>query len=227
VVSEAEARAGLADALASCWRDFPTPPAATGYRPTALDEATHRGWYTSTQVNFCARTFATVAPAHADAPALQVLGDYLRNGFLHRAIREQGGAYGGGAGYHADSGTFRFFSYRDPRLGDTFEDFQQALAWLHEDNHPARQLEEAILCTISSLDRPGSPAGEAITAFYGELFGRTPAQRRAYRQRVLEVGLADLRRVATGYLHPEAAMDAAIGARETLRQRPELELTAI
>ena len=33
------------------------------------------------------------------APALRVLGPYLRNTYLHRAVREQGGAYGAGAGY--------------------------------------------------------------------------------------------------------------------------------
>ena len=60
-------------------------------------------------------------------PPLRVLGPYLRNTTLHRAIREQGGAYGAGAGYGADAGTFRFFSYRDPRIAGTFADFDLAV----------------------------------------------------------------------------------------------------
>lgn len=227
VVSEASAQDELRAALGSCWRDFPTTGKADLHQPAAQDDGLHHGWYTSAQVNFCARTFLTVPPSHPDAALLQVLGDYLRYGFLHRAIREQGGAYGGGAGYHADSGTFRFFSYRDPRLGETFSDFQAALTWLMEGHHSARQLEEAILCSISTLDRPGSPAGEAITAFYGNFFGRTPEQRREFRQRVLAASLGDLRRVTSRYLSAEGGRDAAIGARETLRQRGDLELSAI
>ena len=45
---------------------------------------------------------------HEDSAALVVLGNLLRNGFLHRAIREQGGAYGGGASQDSNSGAFRF-----------------------------------------------------------------------------------------------------------------------
>ncbi|HBO14674.1 MAG TPA: peptidase M16, partial [Halieaceae bacterium] len=76
-------------------------------------------WLTNTQVNFCARAYPTVPVGHPDAAALTVLAAYLRNGFLHRAIREQGGAYGGGASQDSSIAAFRFFSYRDPRLTET------------------------------------------------------------------------------------------------------------
>ena len=56
-------------------------------------------WTANTQVSFCARAYPTVAAGHADAAPLIVLGGVLRNGFLHRAIREQGGAYGGAVSY--------------------------------------------------------------------------------------------------------------------------------
>ncbi|MGB2517081.1 MAG: insulinase family protein, partial [Pseudomonadales bacterium] len=80
-------------------------------------------WTTNTQVNYCARAYSTVPSNHKDAPALVILGDILRNGYLHRAIREQGGAYGGGASQDNNSGCFRFYSYRDPRSVDTFADY--------------------------------------------------------------------------------------------------------
>ncbi len=47
---------------------------------------------------------------HPDAAALTVLGGVLRNGFLHRAIREQGGAYGGGASQDSGIAAFHFYS---------------------------------------------------------------------------------------------------------------------
>ena len=55
------------------------------------------GWITGAQVCYCAETFPTVDMKHEDAAALTVLGAVLRNGYLHSAIREKGGAYGAGA----------------------------------------------------------------------------------------------------------------------------------
>lgn len=54
-------------------------------------------------------------------------------------------------GQDSVNGVFRFFSYRDPRLGDTLEDFDQALAWLQETPHEYQALEEAILGVIGQL----------------------------------------------------------------------------
>ncbi len=226
-VSEAERQDDITAALATHWRD-----SATGtVEPFALavPEASpvRQGFSVNTQVNFCAKAYPTVAPNHPDAPALHVLGDFLRNGYLHRAIREQGGAYGGAAGYHPDSGAFRFYSYRDPRLADTLADFDRALDWLRTHDHPARTLEEAILGVVAAIDKPGSPAGEAISAFFGILFDRTPEQRRAYRQRVLAVTLDDLKRVAASYLQPEQARCAVLSNARTLAEQRDFTVVAV
>ncbi len=226
VVSEAERQADIAAALAKTWRNASAVPAATFTLSPPEAAPTRLGFSVNTQVNFCAKAYPTVASNHPDAPALHVLGDFLRNGYLHRAIREQGGAYGGGAGYHPDSGAFRFHSYRDPRLADTLADFDRALDWLHTFDHPARTLEEAILGIIAAIDKPGSPAGEAISAFFGTLFDRTPEQRRAYRQRVLAVTLEDLQRVAAAYLQPESAHCAVLSDARTLSEQADLTVIA-
>ncbi|MCC9000777.1 MAG: peptidase M16, partial [Candidatus Contendobacter sp.] len=226
VVSEAERQDDIAAALAVHWRQgdaTPAPFTLAAPEPQPL----RQGFRVNTQVNFCAKAYPTVAPNHPDAPALQVLGDFLRNGYLHRAIREQGGAYGGGAGYHPDSGSFRFYSYRDPRLADTLADFDRALDWLHTNDHPARTLEEAILGIIATIDKPGSPAGEAISAFFGALFGRSPEQRRAYRQRILQVTLADLKRVAVAYLQSDQAHCAVLSDARTLAEQENLTILTV
>ncbi|MDG1311195.1 MAG: insulinase family protein [Porticoccaceae bacterium] len=167
-------------------------------------------WTTNTQVSFCSKAYPTVPTSHPDAAALNVLGGVLRNGFLHRAVREQGGAYGGGASQDNQTGAFRFYSYRDPRIAGTLADFDNSISWLHEQNLGYDKIEEAILGVIGGLDKPGSPAGEAIQAFHSELNGRGKACTEKFRNQVLAVTEADLKRVTSTYLCEDAAQTAVI-----------------
>lgn len=201
--------APMLDDLKSCWQDD-SGQAGDAWAMAPVNYSTREAWLTSTQVNFCAKAYSTVAVDHPDAAALTVLGGFLRNGYLHRAIREKGGAYGGGAGQDSVNGVFRFFSYRDPRLAETLDDFDGALNWLRTEKHDAQSLEEAILGVIGQLDRPRSPAGAARHAFHNKLFGRTPEQRARFRERVLAVTLDELQRVADTWLVPENASVAVV-----------------
>ncbi|QOW46366.1 MULTISPECIES: insulinase family protein [Acinetobacter] len=178
-------------------------------------------WLIQANVQFCASAYQAVEVSHPDAAPLMILAAYLRNGFLHSAIREKGGAYGGGASYDGNACAFRFYSYRDPRLAETFADFEASLNWLMNEEQKPHQLEEAILGLVSSMDKPGSPAGEAITACYALLHGRTPAFRRQMRERLLKVSLEDLKRVAQTYLigqKPTKAVVAPFAKKEALEQ---------
>ena len=167
-------------------------------------------WTTNTQVSFCAKAYPTVPTTHIDSAALTVLGGVLRNGYLHRTIREQGGAYGGGASQDNQSGAFRFYSYRDPRIAGTLEDFDNSIDWLLEKPLGEDKVEEAVLGVIGSLDKPASPAGEAMQAFHSELNGRNKASIVQFRNRVLAVTDADLKRVASTYLRQDVAQTAVI-----------------
>ena len=176
-------------------------------------------WLIQANVQFCASAYPAVEVSHPDAAPLMVLAAYLRNGFLHSAIREKGGAYGGGASYDGNACSFRFYSYRDPRLAETFKDFEASIDWLVNTGHLPHQLEEAILGLVASMDKPGSPAGEAISACYALLHARTPAVRKQLRARLLAVTLDDLKRVAEQYLvqqKPVRAVVAPVAKRDTL-----------
>ncbi|MDY6460638.1 peptidase M16 [Acinetobacter sp. YIM 103518] len=178
-------------------------------------------WLIQANVQFCSSAYAAVEVSHPDAAPLMVLAAYLRNGFLHSAIREKGGAYGGGASYDGNACSFRFYSYRDPRLAETFQDFEASVDWLFNAEQQPHQLEEAILGLIASMDKPGSPAGEAITACYSLLHARTPAFRAQLRERLLAVNLDDLKRVADVYLRqqkPSKSVVAPIAKRELLQE---------
>jgi hypothetical protein len=222
MVAEARNFAALAEAQAVAWVESVGGVAANAWNMNlpGTRELTREAWLTNTQVHFCAKAYAAVPLDHVDAGSLALLGAYLRNGFLHRAIREQGGAYGGGASYDSESASFRFFSYRDPRLTETLADFDRAIDWLHGEGHTAQALEEALLSVISSLDKPSSPAGEAKKAFYSALHGVTPERRMGYRARLLDVTLDDLRRVASAYLLPA---NASIGVVTHAGARAEVD----
>ncbi|MFB1002109.1 MAG: insulinase family protein [Pseudomonadales bacterium] len=204
IVGEEQASAGILSQVEELWKDQ-TPATNSQFSLPSIRENTRELWLCNTQVNFCAKAYQTVNGGHADAPALTVLGGVLRNGFLHTTIREQGGAYGGGASQDSSIAAFRFYSYRDPRLGETLDDFDKSIAWLLEKDHEWRAVEEAILGVISSLDKPSSPAGTAKLHFHNNLFGRTPEYHSAFRDAVLSVTQADLKRVAEKYLRPEQA----------------------
>jgi len=221
-VGEKEHRDMFEGNLYDCWTNYTCPTTAlSSFAPAPVTETVKQVWQTSTQVNFCAKAYRTVPATHPDAPALTVLGGFLRNNYLHKMIREKGGAYGSVAVYQSDTGAFRFASYRDPHLIETLAHFDKSLDWLQTHDHEARTLEEAILGVISQIDRPGSPAGEAMKSFYNALHQRTPEQQRTFRSRILAVTLDDLKRVAATYLQPEMANIAVLTNEKNLKTIPE------
>lgn len=216
--------------LESHWSRYseavPAPETAGNlHLPFPPGQTVRDAWLAGSQVNFCAKAFPTVPMSHPDAAPLTVLGGFLRNGYLHTAIREQGGAYGAGAQQDNNIGAFRFFSYRDPRLGDTLKDFDKSLEWLVSTQHDWQPVEEAILGVISSIDKPASPAGEAKQAFHSELHGRSPALREAFRHQVLQVKPEDLQRVARDYLLNGQESVAVITGQGNLSAVEELQLS--
>jgi Zn-dependent M16 (insulinase) family peptidase len=164
---------------------------------------------------------------HEDSAALSVLGGFLRNGYLHTAVREKGGAYGGGATHDSSIAAFKFYSYRDPRLSETLDDFDKSIDWMLNNKHEWLQVEEAILGVIGAMDKPGSPSGEARHAFHNKLHGRTREKLQVIRQRVLAVTLDDLKCVTETYLKNDKASTAVITSAATHEQVGDLGLEII
>jgi Zn-dependent M16 (insulinase) family peptidase len=210
IIAEGDALSDIQNIAGELWSSTTLPLSAKKFSVEKIRTPVRQLWQTNTQVNFCAKAYPTVPIDHPDAAPLTVLGGFLRNGYLHRAIREQGGAYGGGASQDSNVAAFRFYSYRDPRLTETLDDFDAAVQWMLENEHDAEQLEQAVLGVIGSLDKPGSPAGEAKQDFHNNLFGRTAEQQRRLRARILSTTLDDLKRVAQTYLKPELASIAVV-----------------
>lgn len=212
LVAEPHHKESLMAQTSPVWQAVANHEQLTHFSLPAIDQTVKQAWVTATQVSFCAKAFKAVAGEHPDVAPLTVLGGFLRNGYLHRAIREQGGAYGGGATFDGSSGAFRFYSYRDPRLLETLADFDASIDWLLGNEHSHDALEEAVLGVIGSMDKPGSPAGEAQSDFFLQLHRRSQAYREAFRAGVLSVTVDDLKRVAKLYLTKENESIAVVTA---------------
>src|SRR5690554_6589618 len=98
IVAEKEELARFSENLERIWRAADQTLSGPAFSLPPVRGRVQEAWLANTQVNFCAKAYPTVPVEHPDAAALSVLGGYLRNCYLHRAIREQGGAYGAGAG---------------------------------------------------------------------------------------------------------------------------------
>lgn len=182
--------------------------------------AARLGFSTSVPVAYVTRVYRGVSFTHPDAPALTVLAKLLKSGFLHREIREKGGAYGGMAGYNPESGLFSMLSYRDPQITRTLRVYEQAVDWAVRGGFSDQAVDEAVLAVFGDLDRPLSPGGKGSREFANILQGLDLETRNAYRQGVLACGRDDLARVAARYLGGAEAQSAVavIAGPEALEQ---------
>ncbi len=170
-------------------------------RPVELargDAAT--GWAAAVPVSYVARVFQAVPLLHPDTAGLLVLAKLLRSCYLHREIREKGGAYGGMASYDAQLGLFAMLSYRDPHLLRTLQVYRRAAEWVAAGGFGEADIREAILAVFGTLDRPLSPAGKGQREFGYCLQGVDPTQRQALREAILAVDRATLMRLGQTYL---------------------------
>ncbi|WP_372679121.1 insulinase family protein [Desulfosarcina sp.] len=161
-----------------------------GFAPPQLNVATGRpmeGWSTSTAVSFVAQTFQTVRLDHADSPALSVIAKMLRSMYLHREIREKGGAYGGFALYNAEDGLFSFASYRDPHIVGTLKVYDGAAEFIRMGKFSEEDVKEAILQVCSEIDKPDPPGPAARKAFYRRIIGLSDETRMRNKENLLKL----------------------------------------
>jgi hypothetical protein len=170
-----------------------------------LDPAVVReGWTTGTTVSFVARAHPVARFGHPDAPVLEIAAKLLRSLYLHREIREKGGAYGGFAAYNSEEGLFYFASYRDPRIRETLEVFDGAESFLRAGDYTEEDITEAILQVCQNIDRPDPPGPKARKAFIRSLIGLTDNARQQYKEEILSVDRKRVGDIANKYFHPES-----------------------
>eukprot|EP00117_Sycon_ciliatum_P007246 scpid29495/ scgid10437/ Presequence protease, mitochondrial; Pitrilysin metalloproteinase 1 len=146
-------------------------------------------------VSYASHSVRTVPYSHDDHSHLAVLAHLLTDKFLHREIREKGGAYGGGSVMKNDH--FTFYSYRDPSPVKSLESFTKAAEWAAEGAFSDTDIDEAKLAEFSKLDKPVLPASRGDRQF---LRGISDKARQINRDRIFSVTRNDLVDVAKRYI---------------------------
>lgn len=173
-----------------------------GFVPPALAHSpgmAMEGWSTATAVSFVAQTFPTVRLGHSDSPALSVIAKMLRSLYLHREIREKGGAYGGFALYNAEDGLFSFGSYRDPHIAGTLQVYDRASDFIRSGNFSDEDVKEAILQVCSEIDKPDPPGPAARKAFYRRIIGLSDETRLRHKENLLQLTREEVMATADRY----------------------------
>jgi presequence protease len=212
---------------------FKRPSAQPLLQPIHLDiepALPFEGWSTSSSVAFVAQSQATVPLGHPDAPTLAVIGKLLRSLYLHREIREKGGAYGGFALYSAETGLFSMASYRDPHIIRTLNVFKNAADFIGRGETSAEDVKEAILQVCSEIDRPDPPGPAARKAFGRLIVGLDDEARLEFKRSLLTVDRERVLEVVTRYFTKGSPTGVAVIAgqehlEEANRQIPEKPLT--
>jgi Zn-dependent M16 (insulinase) family peptidase len=208
--------------LGSFERAADIPKLATMEMPIDPSEI-YEGWSTSTAVAFVAQTIPTVPIQHEHAPALAVLGKMLRSLYLHREIREKGGAYGGFALYNSENGLFSMASYRDPHIARTLDVFSGVLDFVRSGSITAEDVKEAILQVCSDIDRPDPPGPAARKAFSRRILGLTDETRLAFKKKLLQLAPKQVETIAETYFStdPSRTGVAVIAGEQQLEQANE------
>ena len=150
------------------------------------------------QTNYCTGAIECVGYEHPDAAPLYLLSQAMSTEFLHREIREKGGAYGGGSSFVPISGMFFFSSYRDPNTTQTIDTFSKSIEWASKPgNITHTMVEEAHLRAFKSIDSPIAPASRGQSLYAQRL---TDSQRQEFRSRLLDCTSEDMTRCASAYL---------------------------
>jgi Zn-dependent M16 (insulinase) family peptidase len=177
-------------------------------------------------VAFNVRTFKTVRYQHPDAPALLVLANYVRDTFLHKELREKGGAYGAYAQANTGGGNFYLGSYRDPNVIRTYDTYDRAVRWVIDSDIDAEALKEAILGACGDVDPLESPDIKGRREAINRLTGFTRPEREKFKQRLLNTTAADLQRVAKSYLEQPRPIQATVAGADLIeaarKERPDL-----
>jgi len=119
-------------------------------------QALNEGFKDASKVQYVIKGYDFKQMGTEYSGTMEVLQQVLSRIYLQNRIRVIGGAYGGFAQIDP-SGALAFFSYRDPNLRKTVENYKQAGEFLRKFAPTEPELRRLIIGTIAGRDRPLTP----------------------------------------------------------------------
>lgn len=168
----------------------PYSPNSFGFSPAAIRE----GLTIPSQVNYVANGADLYKQGYIYDGSVHVVTNYLSMTYVWEKLRVQGGAYGGYSIFDDRTGVFSFFSYRDPNLATTLDNYDHAPSYLKELDRSRltdRELTKAILRAIARMDTYQLPDAKGYTSMIRHLSGDTEEFRQLVREQVLSTNGED------------------------------------
>lgn len=155
--------------------DAPVADQPPGFIP--YTSAPREGLAGELKIAHCAKVMPAPHLSHPEAPLFALGATLCTFEYMLPEIRLKGNAYGAGASFDTNSGTFSLYSYADPRIVETlnvfdrFRDFVVAAEWTQV------QLDRTIIYSAKEAESPIRPADATGQALSRHLRGDTPAMR--------------------------------------------------
>ncbi len=158
--------------------------------PRKFEPFTKYSAYTfSTPVNYIGLTFKCGEQDTKEGSAEKMLLSICSKNSLWSFIREKGGAYGVGGATDSVEVFSYIYTYRDPRIDGSIEDFKRAI---EEEKLTSAKLEDGRLAVLSRDVKPSGPGAKAMIDFRRFLYGITDELRHKRKDSMLSLTLEDL-----------------------------------
>ena len=182
-----------------------------------------QGRIITSPVAFNTKVVRAVSYTDPDASALSIGAFIADNLTLHTALREQGGAYGGGAINNPMSGNFYFYSYRDPHIVSSFKSFDHSIEKIASGDFDEEDIEEAKIEMMQALDSPVAPGSRGSVAYNWIQEGKSVEVRQAFRSRVLSLTSKDIVAAIKKWIVPQlnSSIDVTFAGKELLDKENE------
>lgn len=160
------------------------------------EEILNEGLLIPSEVQYVAKGYNYKKLGYEYNGSMEVLKNVLRYGYLWNKIRVQGGAYGARFNI-TEAGNFMLCSYRDPNIKETIDAYNNLSCYVKSIDLNDRELEKAIIGTMSTMQLPLSAHRKGAFAIGCHLIGKTKLDRQKQRDEVLNTTVESLRNLST------------------------------
>ena len=170
---------------------FPEGSAMGEVRHEVPDVPLYSAGTLSSKVSFLGIAGRSVGLRDPLASPLRVFLSILSSTTLWKKVREKGGAYGVGIRADLLERVWTFYSYRDPRLDGTIDDF---LSSVDEAVLDEKTLSDAVISNVSASYKPSAPANKSLTDLRRIVYGILDEDRLRNAKALRNVTLEDAER---------------------------------